>query len=323
MGYIAASGHLASQAQSLESGGECEGDSEKIIGDQLLHWRRGLLAEGGRAVDLDWLLDLGGGLSWQALQALRLHPERAMMLRWSRQRLEILWRRHLHGAEPLQYLVGKCPWRDLELKVAPGVLIPRQETEQLVDLALALWAAQAGSASGPLWADLGTGSGCLAIALGQALPGSRGFAVEASPQAERLARLNLGEAGLLGRVSLLAGDWWQPLEPWRGHLNLVVTNPPYIPSATMAVLDPVVRDHEPSLALDGGADGLTAIRAIVAGAEGALAHGGLLVLEHHHDQSGLVLELLHRAGLDRVQAHRDLEGVCRFASARHRSDPLS
>jgi len=323
MGYLAATEHFASQqAQALESGGAFQGVSEQISGDQLLAWRRGLLAEGGRAADLDWLLDLGGGLSWQALQALRLHPERAVTLRWRRQRLETLWRRHLHGAEPLQYLVGRCPWRDLELRVAPGVLIPRQETEQLVDLALALLSTQAASASPLLWTDLGTGSGCLAIALGQALPGSRGFAVEASPQAERLARLNLAQAGLLGRVSLLAGDWWQPLEPWRGHLNLVVSNPPYIPSATMAELDPVVRDHEPSQALDGGADGLTAIRAIVAGAEGALAPGGLLVLEHHHDQSGFVLELLQRAGLDQVRAHRDLEGVCRFASARRRSDPL-
>jgi release factor glutamine methyltransferase len=321
MGYLAATGHYASQAQALESGDEFQGNSEQILGDQLLAWRRGLLAEGGRAADLDWLLDLGGGLSWQALQALRLHPERVVTLRWGRSRLETLWHRHLQGSEPLQYLVGRCPWRDLELIVAPGVLIPRQETEQLVDLALALRATQAASASPPLWADLGTGSGCLAIALGQALPGSRGFAVEASAQAEQLARLNLGQAGLLERVSLLAGDWWQPLEPWWGHLDLVVTNPPYIPSSTMAELDPVVRDHEPSQALDGGADGLTAIRAIVAGAEAALARGGVLVLEHHHDQSGRVLELLHRAGLDRVRAHRDLEGVCRFASARRRSDP--
>jgi len=98
--------------------------SEEIRGADLLAWRHQLLAEGGRAVDLDWLLDLGGGLPWQQLQALRLHPERTVTLQSSRQRLGDLWRRHMHRAEPLQYLVGRCPWRDLELTVAPGVRPP-------------------------------------------------------------------------------------------------------------------------------------------------------------------------------------------------------
>jgi release factor glutamine methyltransferase len=286
----------------------------------LLTWRQQLLAEGGRMADLDWLLDLGAGLSWQALQALRLHPERTVTLRSSRQQLADLWRRHLQSSEPLQYLVGRCPWRDLELVVAPGVLIPRQETELLIDFALALLPSKEAAAPPPLWADLGTGSGCLAISLGRALPGSRGFAVEASAQAERVARLNLSQAGLLGQVNLLAGNWWHPLEPWWGLLDLVVTNPPYIPSSTVDDLDPVVRDHEPRRALDGGVDGLAAIRLIVAGAHSALAPGGLLVLEHHHDQSAFVLELLHGVGLHGVRAHRDLEGIPRFASARRSLD---
>jgi release factor glutamine methyltransferase len=96
----------------------------------------------------------------------------------------------------------------------------------------------------------------------------------------------------------------------------VVSNPPYIPTAVWAQLDACVRDHEPSLALDGGADGLDAIRAIAAGAIHHLAPGGWLLLEHHHDQSSAVLDLLVAAGLERAQAHRDLEGIWRFASGR-------
>jgi release factor glutamine methyltransferase len=96
----------------------------------------------------------------------------------------------------------------------------------------------------------------------------------------------------------------------------VVSNPPYIPSAVIPTLAPVVRDHEPILALDGGSDGLTAIRAIVAEAAGALAPGGLLVLEHHHDQSAAVMDLLAAAGLVAPTPHRDLQGHWRFASAR-------
>ena len=112
------------------------------------------------------------------------------------------------------------------------------------------------------------------------------------------------------------GSWWQAIEPWWGRLDLVVSNPPYIPTAVLAGLEPVVRDHEPALALDGGADGLDAIRRIAAGAEAGLAAGGVLLLEHHHDQSEAVLALLAAAGLEDCRAHRDLEGVLRFASGR-------
>ncbi|MCP9835083.1 MULTISPECIES: peptide chain release factor N(5)-glutamine methyltransferase [unclassified Cyanobium] len=286
-------------------------DGLMITASELLGWRRRLLALGGEATALDWLLDLGAGLRWSQLQALWCHPQAEVRLHRSLEGLEALWRRHLHTHEPLQYLVGRCPWRDLELPVAPGVLIPRQETELLVDLALSL-----GPAARPpsRWADLGTGSGCLAIALARSLPESRGFAAEASPEALVQAIANLTRWDLQQRVTPLAGDWWQPLAPWWGALDLVVSNPPYIPSATLLELDPVVRNHEPRLALDGGPDGLAAIRSIVAGSPRGLAPGGLLLLEHHHDQSEAVGELLRAAGLERLGVHADLEGRARFAS---------
>lgn len=297
-----------------------------LRGSELLAWRRLQLAGGGRAADLDWLLELAGGLSWTALQRLRLAPQRRLRLRADLQQLETLWSAHRDGAVPLQYLVGRCPWRDLELAVGPGVLIPRQETELLVELALAatrhpdshgLYAAASppAIAAPSLWADLGTGSGCLAIALARAFPEARGWAVDLSPEALKQAQLNLQRQGLLERVSLLAGSWWQPLRPVWGRLQLVLANPPYIPSPLLATLDAVVRDHEPHLALDGGADGLDSVRLILAGAGSALAPGGLLLLEHHHDQSEAVLALMAAVGLEQPTAHRDLEGVRRFASA--------
>ena len=290
---------------------ESAGESLRAV--DLLAWRSGMLDLGGRPADFDWLLDLAGGIPWAELQLLRLSPHQQLRLRGDRAGLESLWRRHLHHSEPLQYLVGLCPWRDLELTVAPGVLIPRQETELLVDLACAAFV---GSCPAPLWADLGTGSGCLAVALAQALPTGSALASDLSGEALRQAAENLDRHGLGGRVQLRQGDWWQALKPWWGQLDLVVANPPYIPSALLADLDPVVRDHEPSLALDGGADGLAAIRPIVAGAVRALAPGGVLLLEHHHDQSDAVLTLLDHAGLEQPIAHADLEGVLRFAAAR-------
>jgi release factor glutamine methyltransferase len=285
-----------------------------LQGDALLGWRRRQLALGGRAEDLDWLLDLVGGLRWADLQRLRLAPERGVPLQCALSSLEALWRRHLESQEPLQYLAGCCPWRDLTLAVAPGVLIPRQDTELLVELAEGLV-----DRPPAVWADLGTGSGCLAIALARLWPRSRGVAVDLSPVALRQARANVAAAGVADRLVLASGSWWQPLEPQWGQLELVVANPPYIPTAVWSGLDPVVRDHEPALALDGGPDGLQALRAIAAGAGAALAPGGWLVLEHHHDQTSAVAALLAAAGLEQVQAHADLQGVRRFASARNPS----
>ena len=284
---------------------------EQLSGERWWAWRRQQLACGGSPAALDWLVDLAGGLSWQAQQQLRLHPEQLVPLACDLQRIEHLWQRHLATAEPLQYLLGRCPWRDLELAVGPGVLIPRQETELLVELALAL-----ALPSPERWADLGTGSGCLAVALARAWPASDGLAVDLSAAALAQAAVNLERHGLNQRVQLLEGSWWQPLRPQWGQLQLVVSNPPYIPTAVCAELDPVVRDHEPALALDGGCDGLDALRAVVAGAATGLAPGGLLLLEHHHDQSAAVLSLLSAAGLEQVHSHTDLEGQRRFASAR-------
>ncbi len=284
---------------------------EQLDGEQWLAWRRQQLALGGRPEDLDWLLDLAGGLPWREQQQLRLHPRKPVELACDLPRLEELWQRHLDTAAPLQYLVGRCPWRDLELAVGPGVLIPRQETEILVELALALTSPLPG-----LWADLGTGTGCLALALARAWPGSRGWAVDCSTEALRQAAFNLERGGAGERVQLLEGHWWQPLRPWWGQLELVVSNPPYIPTAVWAALDPLVRDHEPVLALDGGDDGLDALRELARGAPAALAPAGLLLLEHHHDQSDAVMDLLASAGLEQVQHHTDLEGKRRFASAR-------
>lgn len=298
-------------------------EEASLIASDLFRWRNTLLAQVPReaaarkdaAAAIDWLLDVVGGVPWTTLQSLWLHPEAMVRLARPRSLIESLWRRHLTTHEPLQYLVGRCPWRQFDLRVGPAVLIPRQETELLVELALELLPAER-RPSPLLWADLGTGSGCLAVALSQALPGSRGLATDVSPEALAVARVNLEALGAEQRVMLLNSCWWESLEPWNGRLDLVVTNPPYIPRALLAGLAPEVRDHEPRLALDGGEDGLEAIREVARGAPRALAPGGLLLLEHHHDQCAAVGALLEAAGLVAVEHHRDLEGVLRFASGR-------
>jgi len=282
----------------------------------LLRWRRHQLQSGGQASALDWLLDMAGGLSWQALQQLQLNPDRQVVLEQPLETLAAIWQRHLSSGEPLQHLVGRCPWRDLELEVCASALIPRQETELMVDLAQMLMAGPEGREPSIRWADLGTGSGCLAVALARSWPHGEGWAVDCSPQALEIAARNLQRHGVQQRVQLSRGHWWEALQQVLGTLQLVVSNPPYIPTAVWQHLETGVRDFEPALALDGGADGLDAIRSITQGAAEALAPGGVLLLEHHHDQSKAVQQLLATAGLEQITAHRDLEGVHRFASAR-------
>ncbi len=291
-----------------------------LSGSELQLWRREqLLGQQDQAAALDWLLELEAGLLWRELQASYLHPEAPVQLDCSLQRLEQIWQQHCQQQVPLQHLVGRCPWRDFELEVSPAVLIPRQETELLVELAMGCFEA---SDAPQRWADLGTGSGCLAVALARHWPSSCGWAVDCSGEALAVARRNAAALGLLqsAAVQWCEGLWWQPLQPLAGQLDLVVSNPPYIPSAVVDGLEPVVRDHEPRLALDGGSDGLDALRLIIEAAPQMLAPGGWLVLEHHHDQAAAVAELLGAAGLQERRQERDLEGQMRFAVAR-RSNP--
>lgn len=289
----------------------------RVLGTELLAWRRQRLREGGCSADLDWLLDLGAGLRWKQLQRVWLDPGASLRLDAELSDLTRLWHQHLESHTPLQYLVGVCPWRQFSLAVSAAVLIPRQETEVLAELAIDLARTMQGGATRPItWADLGTGSGCLALALALAVPRARGLAVDCSGPALAQASRNLQQAGAGERVELHQGSWWEPLNHVWGAMDLVVSNPPYIPTPVLAELDPVVRLHEPLLALDGGPDGLEAIRNLVSGAPAALAPGGWLLLEHHHDQSDAVAELLGSAGLVEVMSHRDLEGRWRFAQAR-------
>ena len=291
-----------------------------LSGSELQLWRREqLLGQQDQAAALDWLLELEAGLRWRELQASYLHPEAPVQLDCSLQRLEQIWQQHCQQQVPLQHLVGRCPWRDFELEVSPAVLIPRQETELLVELAMGCFEA---SDAPQRWADLGTGSGCLAVALARHWPSSCGWAVDCSREALAVARRNAAALGLLqsAAVQWCEGLWWQPLQPLAGQLDLVVSNPPYIPSAVVDGLEPVVRDHEPRLALDGGSDGLDALRLIIEAAPQMLAPGGWLVLEHHHDQAAAVDQLLCTAGLQERRQERDLEGQMRFAVAR-RSNP--
>ncbi|MBT9489536.1 MAG: peptide chain release factor N(5)-glutamine methyltransferase [Rubrivivax sp.] len=207
-------------------------------------------------------------------------------------------------AEPLAYLTGEREFHGLPLVVGPGVLVPRPETEHLVDWALERLA----GLHQPTVADLGTGSGAIALALARACPQAAVTAVERSPLALAIAQANGARLGLA--VQWLAGDWWQPLAGQR--FDTVVSNPPYIAAADPHL--PALR-HEPLAALAAGPDGLDDLRAIIAGASAHLQPGGWLLLEHGHDQGAAVRALLEHQGLAHPQTRRDLAGLERCSGA--------
>lgn len=245
---------------------------------------------------------------------------------------------------PLQYLTGTAPFRYLELKVAPGVLIPRPETEVLVSEALALLPPapkpqdsydrmllaalheagegepakpqeEDGDSSGDpasaqyLVADICTGSGCIACSVATEHPSTQVIATDISPQALVLAAQNVKDCKVVDRVTLLEGDLGGPVdESLLGSFDLVLSNPPYVPTAVMAEIPCEVSDFEPALALDGGVDGLDIFRRLLPWALRALRPGGSFVCELHEDSLEEASTLARHAGFSPVRVVQDLAG---------------
>jgi len=239
------------------------------------------------------LLAAGTGFSEASVLA---HPERELPLQIQEAFLEMA-KRHAAG-EPVAYILGRKEFYGLELSVTPAVLIPRPETELLVDLALARKPASV--------VDLGTGSGAIALAIKRHLPGARVVATDASTAALEVARRNAMRFGL--DVELRHGRWFEPLAGER--FEAIICNPPYI-----VVDDPHLAglQFEPRLALEAGVDGLDAFRVLAREAPAHLLPGGWLLLEHGAGQHEAVRALLEAAGLETTQSWPDLAGIPRVS----------
>jgi release factor glutamine methyltransferase len=224
-----------------------------------------------------------------------------------RRRFEQLVRRR-HQGEPIAYLVGWREFYGLVFEVTPNVLIPRPETELLVDFALERIARDAAVRV----LDLGTGSGAVAVAVAHARPLARVTAVDVSPAALALARRN-AHRHAVANVEWLESDWFSGLAARR--FELIVSNPPYVAAGDRHLVEGDLR-FEPAAALTAGGDGLTAIRTIVAGAGGHLAEGGWIGIEHGYDQAAAVQALLRDAGFADMATRRDLAGIPRTTVAR-------
>lgn len=221
---------------------------------------------------------------------------------------------------PLQHILGSTSFCGLEIEVNLDVLIPRPETEILAELAWTWLAGQPPLTQRAHQAlDWGTGSGCLAIAIASHHPTARFHAVDLSPASLEVARRNASRLGVADRIAFVLSDGVDAL-PDELRFHLVVANPPYIPSDDIRTLQPEVRDHDPQLALDGGADGLDSYRRIAVTLPPRLESSGTLMLEFGDDQASAISDILTGAGWSVSRIVRDLSGRERFLIAEfHRS----
>jgi release factor glutamine methyltransferase len=238
-----------------------------------------------------------------SLEALVAHPERAID-ESSAAFARALVERRAAGA-PMAYLLGRKEFWSLDFAVTAATLVPRADSETLVAAALA-FAAEHDRAWRVL--DLGTGTGCLLLSFLAERPAAFGVAVDASEAALAVAAANADSLGLAARAALLGADWTAPLA---GAFDVVFANPPYIPSGEIAGLDIEVRDFEPESALDGGADGLAAYRAILADLARVLAPGGRAFFEVGQGQADDVAAIAEAAGLWVHAFRNDLAGIAR------------
>ena len=216
--------------------------------------------------------------------------------------------------EPVSYILGTREFWGLPFEVGPDVLIPRPETEFIVEETIAL----TGKDSSPLIVDVGTGSGCIAIALAREIPGARVIATDVSKYALEVARRNALRHGVANRITFVETSFLDGIEE---IADVIVSNPPYVPAVSQPGLTPEVRDYEPAVAVFGGEDGLDGLRSVVEGAVQRLKTGGWLVMEFGCGQDDCVTELVKGVdGIDVVKIRHDLQDIPRTVVCRRNAE---
>jgi len=290
--------------------------SASISGQELSQWRQQAIADLEQAQlspkEVDIFLQAVTDIDTLSLRLQSFREREKIPLSYSWSEITKRWQKRLQARVPLQYLLESVVWRNFTLKVSPEVLIPRPETELLIDIV----GETVRGEEGGIWVDMGTGSGAIAIGLASILTKAEIYAIDYSQTALAIAKENIINTGFADRIILKQGSWWTPLEKWKGQISGMLSNPPYIPSAEILDLQIEVREHEPRLALDGGEDGLTALRYLVATAPDYLRSGGLWLVEMRAGQGEKVAQMLENQGNYRqIQIINDLAGFDRFVLA--------
>ncbi len=283
--------------------------------EEFLIWKKKQLSKGGEQQSFAMLLDCVGGVSASDINLITINSYGILHLNQKLEYLESVWEEHLLKSCPIQYLCGITFWRDLKLKVTNKVLIPRPETELVVDIVFKIFRKKSDKL---FFAELGTGSGAIGIALALAYPFSDGIATDIDQDALEIATKNFINSSKQSNLKFYCGNWWSPLENFKGKLDFAISNPPYIPKDTYEKLPKEVKNFEPKVALLGGEDGLKHIREIIQKAPLFLKEKGWLILENHFDQGEKVKQLLIKNKFTSIEIVKDLSGIGRFTIGRYK-----
>ena len=280
-----------------------------------LGWKKKQLCKGGDHQSFDVLLDTIGGLSSSDQNLVSLNHDGNIYIKNNLDYLGTIWDDHLLNSTPIQYLSGITYWRDLKLNVSNKVLIPRPETELIIDIVIKIF----GNKSQKLFfAELGTGSGAISIALALKYPLWEGIATDIDKDALNIASKNYTDCSKQSNLNFYCGHWWTPCETFKGKLDLAISNPPYIPRDIYEKLPKEVKNFEPKIALIGGEDGLIHIREIIQKAPLFLKEKGWLIIENHFDHGEKVKQLFIKNRFTSVEIVKDLSGIGRFTIGRYK-----
>ena len=286
-----------------------------ISAEKFSLWKKKQILKGGDNQSLSLLIDTLGGLSNKQLNLIKLKQEKKVKLKIILDKLETVWDQHLNTGIPIQYLTGISYWRDLTLEVSNKVLIPRKETELLIEIILERFQNKEETIT---FVDLGTGSGAISIALALANPNWNGIATDIDKNAIEIASKNFTKNSNQSNLEFFNGNWWNPLENFKGEIDLAIANPPYIPQDTYEELPLEVKNFEPKCALLGGEDGLDHIKEIVHHAPLYLKEKGWLLIENHFDQGERVKQLFLKNRFTAVKVLKDFSGIGRFTIGRYK-----
>ena len=229
--------------------------------------------------------------------------------------LNNLWQLRTQKRCPIQYLLGECYWRNFRLQVTADVLIPRPETELIIDIAQEIAQTYPNLSEGD-FLDLGTGSGAIALGLASIFPHGQIYAIDKSKQALTVAQENALRYNLTSRITFCHGSWFEPVQDKKNSFAMIVSNPPYIPSELVLQLQSEVVNHEPIMALDGGKDGLNDIRYLINCAPDYLSEQGFILLEIMAGQGEEVKQLFRaNSNYMNINIHYDLANLDRFVVA--------
>jgi len=286
-----------------------------ISAEKFSLWKKKQISKGGDKSSLDFLIDSLAGLSNKELTLIKIKSKVNLNLKLNLDLLEFFWDKHLNTSIPIQYLSGISFWRNLKLEVSNKVLIPRPETELIIDIIEGIFKNKEEEIT---FVDLGTGSGAISIALALANPNWNGIATDIDKNAIKIASRNFENISNKSNLKFFNGNWWDPLSNYKGKIDLAVANPPYIPKDTYEVLPLEVKNFEPKNALLGGKEGLDHINEIVQHAPIYLKHKGWLLIENHFDQGDRVKQLFLENRFTSVKVLKDFSGIGRFTIGRYK-----